>query len=332
MAATLWGGLGPSYAWVDARTDASQLEVVTIRAVAAAIFLISLLTVGDGRPPRVERRDGPRVIFFGLITVTLFYPALLMTFEKTSVSVGAMLLYLAPALVAIGGAVWLGEPLTRVRVLALGLSFTGLFLVVGGYRPADLSASADGVVLGIVSAACYGAYSVLGKPLLGRYPVGTVLAAHLGVGGAGLVVVKVVIEGWSWPAPGEIALIAGTLVLGTTLFPIALYSSGLRRLPAGQASILATWEPVVATILAVAFLGEPLTAGSIAGGLVIIAAAVILLTAEPAGAAAHRGKQVVTGSTPQRASALSGAGPGTGTDHGADEDVSRRRPGPTGRR
>ena len=61
-----------------------------------------------------------------------------------------------------------------------------------------------------------------------------------------------------------------------TLIPIALYTAGLRRLPAGEASILATWEPVMAIVVAAAVLGEVPSIGQVIGGVFVIGGVVML--------------------------------------------------------
>lgn len=72
----------------------------------------------------------------------------------------------------------------------------------------------------------------------------------------------------------RIGLVTGIV---TTLAPTTLYTLVLRGLPASEASILATWEPVVALLLAATVLGDRLEvwqwlgAGAVFGGAVILA-------------------------------------------------------------
>jgi drug/metabolite transporter (DMT)-like permease len=53
---------------------------------------------------------------------------------------------------------------------------------------------------------------------------------------------------------------------------------GLRRIPANHASILARLEPLVAVVLAAPVLREGLGAAPVAGGLLILAGAVAVVT------------------------------------------------------
>jgi DME family drug/metabolite transporter len=213
---------------------------------------------------------------FGLVTVTLFYLVLVWTFERTSVAVGTLLLYLAPALVALGAALALGEPLTRRKLVALGLAFAGCLLVVEAYRPAELEGSAAGLAFGVLSACCYGSYSLGGKALLARLRPPTLLFYHYAFGAGGLILIKLVTAPDHLPPFEDVVLIAASVGVAVTLVPIALYTAGLRRLPAGEASILATWEPVMAIAVAVAVLGEVPSIGQAIGGVLVISGVVML--------------------------------------------------------
>jgi drug/metabolite transporter (DMT)-like permease len=105
----------------------------------------------------------------------------------------------------------------------------------------------------------------------------TVLAAYLLLGTLLLIGLKLLVSPTAWPAPQEAITIGLSTGVLTTLFPIALYTFGLSRLPASEASILLTFEPVVAFVLAAVVLGESLHAGQWLG-VVAVFGGVVLLT------------------------------------------------------
>jgi drug/metabolite transporter (DMT)-like permease len=252
------------------------LTIVTLRATTATLLLWIWLLVTNRGALRIPRTELPAFALLGLIAVTIFYPALFYTYAWTSVAVGTVLLYLAPALVALGAALFLGEPLTRRKGLALASTFVGCALVVQIYEPANVRGSVAGIGMGVVAAASYGTYSVLGKGLLARHAMSTVLAAYLLCGTLLLIAAKLMLAPGSWPAPGEaitIGLVTGALA---TLALITLYTYGLRRLPASEAIILLTFEPVVAFILAAVVLGETLAAGQWLGTIIVLTGVVLL--------------------------------------------------------
>jgi drug/metabolite transporter (DMT)-like permease len=67
-------------------------------------------------------------------------------------------------------------------------------------------------------------------------------------------------------------------VLGT-IVPFALLAASLRHIPASRAAITAMFEPVAATVLAYAWLGESLTAYQLVGAFVVLTAIVLAQTA-----------------------------------------------------
>ncbi len=298
-AATLWGTIGTAYQVLSDYVAVDEVTLVTIRAGTATLVLGAWLLIADRDAFRIDRGDIPFIVAFGVVTVTVFYLALIFTFSRTTVAVGTLLLYLAPAMVVLGGVICLGETLTRVRLGALSMAFLGCLLVVQVYRLDALRGSLSGIGFGLVSAGSYAAYSLMGKPLLGRYRVQTVLLYHLAVGTVGLIAVKLAVSPSAWPDVKGVFLIGGYTGLVTTLAPIALYTVGLRALPSGDASILAMLEPVVALVLATLILGERLAVWQIVGATLVLSAVALLARRSKGGtmsAAPVRAPRFVPGS------------------------------------
>lgn len=276
-AGTLWGTIGTAFELILDRGDATPLTVVALRAVTATVAIWLWILVRDRSAARIERSDLPFLVVTALFSITIFYISMIYLFRWTSVSTGTILLYLAPALVAAGSWVLFGERLSRRDLSAIALALIGCFLAAGALDPGSQRASAGGILLGLLSAACYGAYSLFGKRLLGRYGATTVLAWLFLFGAIGLVATKLAVEPRAWPSPGTTARIVGYSGFVTTLAPLALFTIGLRSLPPGIASTTATIEPVVAVTIAAIVLGEPLSVSKVFGGALVIAG-VLLLT------------------------------------------------------
>jgi drug/metabolite transporter (DMT)-like permease len=69
------------------------------------------------------------------------------------------------------------------------------------------------------------------------------------------------------------------MIVPGTIVPFFLLSSALRHLPATRVGIIAMLEPVVATVVAWAWLGESLSAVQLAGAAVVLGAIVLAQTA-----------------------------------------------------
>lgn len=272
----LWSTLGTAYTLFERHLAVDALTIVTIRAVSAALLVSIWLTFRNRGALRIVRADAPRFVLYGLVSVTAFYPILIYAFRYTSVAVGTLLLYLAPAIVASGAVFLLGESLTTRKVVALAMALGGCALIVRVYDPAAVSGNALGIALGIGSAICYACLSLIGKPLVGRYPVATVTAWYLAIGAVGLLAVRLSVGGASWPSPTGGLIIALSCGLFMTALPALLYARGLSGLHSSDASIVAMVEPVLAMGWASAILGERLTWPQAFGALLVLASVVML--------------------------------------------------------
>jgi DME family drug/metabolite transporter len=292
-AATLWGTLGTFYTWAADTFGMSPLTIVFWRAALAALVLGLVLGVvrpllgGGWAMLRVRRRDWPIFLTFGLLGVTAFYLLYIYAVVLVGVAVSVVLLYTAPAFVAVMSWRWLGERFGPRKVAALGLTLAGCVLVARAYDPALLSLNLVGILCGLGSAFTYALYSILGKVSLRRgYPIATMSFYVYATGAAGLLVVAMFA-----PNPGGDAGAAQLVSMGAdpaawalllmlalfqTIGALYAYTAGLRHLEAGTASILATFEPVVASVLAFFVVGERLEWPQIVGGGLVLLAVVLL--------------------------------------------------------
>jgi drug/metabolite transporter, DME family len=278
LGATLWGTIGTTYVVIQERVDIDEVTLVTLRAIGAALICIVWFGWQDRSVFAIRSSDIGRMVIFGLVSVTSFYLALIYAFRYSSVAIGTLLLYLAPALVTLGAALWLNDALNRTKLAALLLSFTGLLLVVEAFRPTDLGTSWLGIAFGLAAAVTYGSYSLIGKPLTARYRTGTLLLWNLSIGALGLLGVKIAVSPATWPAAVDGIWIAFYTGLFLSVVPVGLYTVGLSQLPPSEASILTTVEPVVAMALAAWLLGERLGPAQLIGAVCILASAVMLAT------------------------------------------------------
>lgn len=197
----------------------------------------------------------------------------------------ALLLYLHPALVALLAAVLLHERLTPVKLAALALALAGMALTIApvlGAPGADRGAGIlAGIGFAIAAAVFYSAYIVAGA-WIGRrvaaFPMSTVVIASA----AALFVGVSLVRGPRWPqtAAGWLAVLA--IALLSTVAAITLYFAGLKRIGPTRAATLSTLEPLVTLLLAAAVLDERIVPVQMAGGMLILAAVVLLARARKA--------------------------------------------------
>lgn len=203
--------------------------------------------------------------------------------QHAQASLVALLLYLYPAFVTLLAAWWLGERLTRVKIVALVLCVAGSALMVGGGHGEPL-----GIGLALAAAVIYSLYIVAGtKATRGIDPLATTAVICMSATGMLLLIALARTASGSpphWPvtAGGWAVMLAIALV--STVAAMLAFFAGLARLGAARTSMLSTLEPVVTVALAAMLFGEALTPMQWAGGVAILAAVLALVRAGGAAA------------------------------------------------
>lgn len=264
-AAVLWGLIGiQSAALLDA--GLTPYEISFWRAMlAGALFAAHAGVTGTLRLPRGT--DIPALGAFALLGVTLFYTAYALAVDAGGVSLAAILLYTAPAIVAVLAHIFLGERLTLLKVGLVAITLLGVVLVsLGGGGGVTVSIASVG--WGLAAAIGYSSYYLIGKWALQRWSAPAMYAVILPVGGLALLP-------WVTFADKGVRewLLIGSLAVFSTFLAYALYAAGLVRMQASRAVVVATIEPVVAALSGAIVLGERLGPWAIVGGACVIAAA-----------------------------------------------------------
>ncbi len=273
-AATVWGTIGLA-GRAAFRAGVVPLEAAFYRAGISFVVVLTATLLTSPAALRVRARDLWLFAAYGFLSIAIFFYVYLYAIERTSIATAAILLYTAPAFVAVLSALIFKEPLTGVRAAAVALAVFGCVLVVRGYDPGSLRLNLPGVLAGLASGFTYAMYSIFGKTALRRYGTRTTLTYAFGFGTIFLGAAAVYRKAVTVAHPSEAWLPILYLALVTTLFAGILYLSGLRRIEPGRASLIATIEPVVAAVLGYAVLGERLDQWQVVGGLLVLSAVVI---------------------------------------------------------
>lgn len=272
-AAVLWALLGV-FSQRLLTAGVSALEIAFWRAaLGGGVFVVHAAVTRQLR--LLRRSDLLAFAAFALVGVTIFYSALNLAIEAGGVSLAFVLLYTAPAFVAVLAALFLGERLTLVKVGLVGLSILGVALVSnsGG---TGVTTSWQAVAWGLTAGASYSTYYLFGKWALRRYAPVTIYAYVMPLGALTLVPFigfdAVTIGGASvWL---DIAAMSVLSTYGAYL----VYYTGLRTIEASRAVLVATVEPVLAALLAAVLFGERLSALGLLGAVLVLAAAVMAAT------------------------------------------------------
>jgi drug/metabolite transporter, DME family len=273
-AAALWAMIGPVARFPMAE-GVQPLEIAFWRAsLAGALYLLHSRLRGRSS---IGVRDLIPIIAFGVFGVAFFFGAYLLAVEAGGAALASVLLYTAPAWVAVGAWLWLGERLERRTLLALVIAVAGLAIVALGARPGGMEQprfSAAAIGWGLASGLAYALYYLIGKRYFGRLGTESVLAIALPVGA--LVLLPFV--PFTQKSAMAWAVIIFVAVLPTYVAYL-LYGAGLMRIPATRAATIAAVEPVVAAAVAFAIWGEQLGKWGYAGSVLVLSAVLLIATA-----------------------------------------------------
>lgn len=273
-AAALWGVIG---IW-NRRLMAAGLSptsIVTVRNCGGMVLLGLALAVRDRSVFRVRREHLKYFFGTGVVSVVLFTACYFSCQQLCSLSVASVLLYTAPSFVVLLSALLWRERVTGRKLAALGLTLVGCALVCGLFS-GQVTVTAAGVLLGLGAGFFYALYSIFGRYALAHYDSMTVtMWTFLFAGPASLVLLRPSELAAAFSAPGTWLTAAG-LVAVSTAAPYLLYTWGLARVESGRASILASLEPVVASLAGTLLFHEPLSAATLAGIACVLAGVSIL--------------------------------------------------------
>lgn len=273
-AAALWGMIGLWNRHLMAG-GFTPYTIVLVRNMGGLVLLAAIFAVKDRSVFRVERCHLKYFFGTGVVSVLLFTVCYFSCQQVCSLAVASILLYTAPAIVVLLSAALWKEPVTRKKLLALGLTLAGCALVTG-VLSGGVTVTAQGVLLGLGAGFFYALYSIFGRYALAHYSAMTVTVWTFVFCGLGALV---------FLRPGELALVLERpsmallslgLVVVSTAAPYLLYTWGLAQVEPGRAAILASIEPVVASLVGVLAFGEPMTAMTAAGIACVLAGVYIL--------------------------------------------------------
>ena len=288
-AAVLWGVNG-TVSKVILASGVSSLRLTEVRCAGAFVGLALILAVRAPARMRVRARELPFLALFGiggLAFVQWFY---FLAIHRVPIGIALLVQYLAPLLVALWARFVFHEPVRRRIWLALALALGGLALIVDIGQGGAISGA--GLTFALAAAATYMLYLLLAEHAVADR--GAVALLFWGFGFATLFF-SLIAPWWSFPrhlvgadvsllghlsgAHLPVWLLMTSLVCLGTIVPFFFLVSALRQLPATRVAIIAMLEPVIATVVAWAWLGESLRAPQLAGALIVLAAIVLAQTA-----------------------------------------------------
>ena len=276
IAACFWGSMGIFVRGLG-EYGFSPIQIVAIRITLAALMFCVLLLAKDRNGFKIRPCDIPLFLGLGFGSILFFTICYFSAITIMPLSTAAILLYTSPIWIVLMSAIFFREKINAKKIVALALAFGGCVLVSG---ISGEGVSLKGLLFGLGSGIGYGLYSILGTVALRRYSPYTVTTYTFSLAAIGSWFISSPMDMLSkFSVASDLSWLVFFCVLTalvTAVIPFLSYTLGLRTVEASKAGIIATLEPMVATVIGITYFSEPLTLLS-GMGIVLILAAVVLL-------------------------------------------------------
>ena len=273
----------------------SSLRLTEVRCTGALVGFV-LIAWLRGSSLRFRLRELPFLLLFGVVGLALVQFLYFVAIKRLPIGVGLIIEYIAPVLIALWTRYVWKRRLPHAVWAAMAVALGGLAMVVELWRGTSLDGA--GVAAALAAALCYATYVLAGEH--GVRTRDTVSLTTIGFSFAALFY-AIVQPWWTFPfarSSVDVSLLGRldtlhapvwgmylwVIVLGGVA-PFLLYFGSLKHISATRASLVAMLEPVLASLVAYAWLGETFGAWQIVGGSVVLAALALAQTLgrDPAG-------------------------------------------------
>lgn len=255
LAAMCWGTSGTVSTYAPESADA--LSIGSIRTIVGALgLLVIALVEGRGR----ARPTWPWfLIFTGAVGTAGGQLAFFTAIDRAGVAVSTVLtIGVAPVFAGILSAIYLHHRPGRKWAVATALAVIGASIMVLGTAD-TVGGDPVGLLFGVLGGAGYAVYVTVSKKMIEQGHDAVDVTASIFCG-AGLLMLPVFFLGdWHWVLEPRGAAVALYLGVATNALPYLLFGIGLALVPVATAATLTLLEPLTATMLGVAWLGERLS-------------------------------------------------------------------------
>lgn len=277
-AGVLWGMIALFFNGLS-ELGLSRFQIMLMRVGIAAICLGIYIAITNRQLFKIDLRDWWMFFGTGICSLMFFNYCYFTCIAMVSVSVAAVLLYTAPMMVMVMSIILFKEKFTAKKGIVVFMTFAGCVLVTG--LSSGNSIGMAGIMVGLGAGFGYALYSIFSTYALRKYHSITITFYTFVLAAIGTLPLSNAAE--LVPMLSNPSVILNGIGLGVfaCMFPYLLYTRGLTGVVASHASVMATVEPVVATIIGVMVFHEAMTVSKVSGIILILAGIVVLNVNQP---------------------------------------------------
>jgi len=251
----------------------TPMELTILRFIPAAlIFGVLLLPTRRAAFWQMVKRDWLGLVLLGLSGAVAYNLALNTGERRVPAGTASLIISLNPAFTFILSVLFLRERPTIKKAMGLAIAFLGLYVIVRYATNQQIDFSyLRYVFITMLAPLCWASYTILGKPMVARYPPLMV------VGGAMMAAVVPLlffvrgdlIARLPTLPPGAWLSIA-FLSLACTVFAFVIWFRALQTMEASRAASFVYLEPLFGVSFSKLLLDEPVTLALLIGAALLI--------------------------------------------------------------
>ena len=281
-AAILWGVSGNFGQFLFQQRAMSIEWLVVVRLLIAGVILLAL-SVSQGKKDFwfiwKNKQDSLQLILFAFLGIVAVQYTYFAAIKHSNAATATVLQYIGPVLIAVYLAL-LNKKLPGFKQsLAILLAILGVFLLVTHGSIDSLTISSEGLFWGLMSAVALAYYTVKPVKLLSKYPSALVIGWGMVIGGIGFSLIHA-----PWKISGEwdsyTWIFTLFIIIFGSLISFYIYLSAVKMIGAQTTSLLASAEPLSATVMAVFWLNVPFGLMDWIGTICIVATILLLARGE----------------------------------------------------
>ncbi|GFN34931.1 DMT family transporter [Tepidimicrobium xylanilyticum] len=248
----------------------SSGEIAFFRAVIAAIVILIYKALIGSRFSLLDIKKDLPLLFISGAVMGFNWILLFEAYKYTSVSIATLSYYFSPIIVTVLSPVLFKEKMTIKQIICFIMSTIGLVMVIGISGADKSSANIVGIGFGLGAAVFYAIVILLNKFVTKISGIDKTLIQLL----AAIIVLIPYVLTTTGVNIGSLDIIGiiNILILGIVHTGICycLYFSSIKDLKGQQVSILSYIDPLVAIVISVAVLNEPISFMQLIGGMMIL--------------------------------------------------------------
>jgi drug/metabolite transporter (DMT)-like permease len=282
ISALLFQQLMGALAFPTAKYGLIEIEPFTFafyRFVASSIVLLVIVRFRGNKRP-VEKKDYLKIIGLGFLIIPLNQAAYLYGQKLTAAGHGSLLFATVPIWIFLGALIFLKEKFNIRRALGVVLGLIGVIMIMASGAIEIGTDYLLGDLIILLAVIVWAGYTIFGKPLVLKYGAFRVTAYALASGSAmyfpfGLY--RALIFDYSKASVGAWISVF-YMAFGVSIVAYVLWYWLLKYMEATRIAVYHNIQPVIATLVAFIFLGEPIGWSFVIGGVIVLTGVIITET------------------------------------------------------